>query len=176
MMAAIAPGSASCHASAQFGEECATAAQAASALNTALTKYGITTAGARAAIIAWEAFESGNFKYKMNHYPAPGTPGKGTRCMMSPTFVAEYATQLVGADKVAAAGDSTQVLALVNGDDEGSFGGGAWYMKAKCPDLIGQFASSPDAAWASFVTSCVETNAGPDRDVYWTSAKKVLGV
>jgi hypothetical protein len=176
MIAAIAPSSSSCDPAAQFGNECATAAQAAPALNNVFAKYGINNAGAQAAVIAWEAFESGDLKYKMNHFPEPGRPGQGTRCMMMPPFVAEYATQLVGADKVQAAGEPAKVLALVNGDDEGSFGGGAWFMKAKCGNLIDQFASSPNAAWASFITSCVETTAGAERDAYWTRAKKALGV
>ena len=176
MVSAIAPKSTSCDPAANFGNECATAAQAAPALNKVFAKYGIDNAGAQAAVIAWITFESGEFKYKMNHFPEPGRPGQGTRSMMMPPFVAEYATQLVGEDKVKAAGAPDKVLDLVNGDDEGSFGGGAWFMKEKCGNLLGQFATSPDTAWASFITSCVETTATPERDVYWTSAKKALGV
>lgn len=96
--------------------------------------------------------------------------------MMSPTFVSQYATELVGAAQVASAGSPAAVLDLVNGDDEGSFGGGAWFMKAHCADLIPQFATSPDAAWSSFISSCVQTTSGAERDAIWTNAKKALGV
>ncbi|KIW00950.1 uncharacterized protein PV09_07476 [Verruconis gallopava] len=175
MVLAIAPQSSTCS-SAPYPDECATANQAAPAFNSAFAKYGITTKGAQAAIMAWELFESGQLKYKMNHFPAPGTPGKGTRCMMSPEFVSEYATAVVGADKVSAAGSPAAVLDLVNGDDASSFGGGAWYMKTKCPDLIAQFSTAADASWASFMTSCVQTTDTSDRDALWTAAKQALGV
>jgi hypothetical protein len=96
--------------------------------------------------------------------------------MMMPNFVSEYATALVGAAKVSSAGSPAAVLNLVNGDDAGSFGGGAWYMSTKCSNLISQFATAPDTAWSAFMTSCVGTTDTSDRDALWTAAKKALGV
>jgi hypothetical protein len=73
---AIAPATASCD-GAPFADECADATQAATALNKAFDTYKITSKGERAAIVAYELFESGSFKYKKNHFP--GRPGQGTR-------------------------------------------------------------------------------------------------
>jgi hypothetical protein len=84
----IAPDAEVCNGSGEWPDECATAAQAALALASVFSRYGISNLGAQAAIIAWEAFESAEFRYKINHYP--GIPGQGTRCMMMPDFVAEY--------------------------------------------------------------------------------------
>jgi hypothetical protein len=173
IIAAIAPNSQSCD-NAPAAGECATAAQAAPAFNSAFAKYGINTPGAQAAVIAWEAFESAQFKYKVNK--VPGNPGQGTRCMMMPNFVSEYASAAVGAAQVSSAGSPAAILALVNGDDAGSFGGGAWYMSTKCPNLISQFSTSADSAWSTFMTSCVSTTDTADRDALWTAAKKALGV
>jgi len=75
---AIAPTTASCD-GAPFPDECADATAAATAINKAFETYKITSKGERAAIVAYELFESGNFKYKRNHFPEPGRPGQGTR-------------------------------------------------------------------------------------------------
>lgn len=174
MIAAIAPLSSSCD-NAPAAGECATAAQAAPALAVSFSKYGITSKGAQAAVIALEAFESGQFKYKMNHYP--GVPGQGTRNMMSPTFVSEYATAILGAASVSGAGAPAAVLALVNRNDNDSFGSGAWFLSTKCPAVLAQFASSPDTAWTAYLGSgCIGTSDTSDRDAFWTAAKTALGV
>lgn len=73
---AIAPKTESC-AGADFPDECADASKAAAALSKAFKTYKITSKGEQAAIIAYELFESGDFKYKKNHFP--GRPGQGTR-------------------------------------------------------------------------------------------------
>jgi hypothetical protein len=73
---AIAPATESCD-GAPFPDECADATQAAAALNKAFATYKITSKSEKAAIVAYEIFESGNFKYKKNHFP--GRPGQGTR-------------------------------------------------------------------------------------------------
>lgn len=72
----IAPKTQSCS-GADFPEECADATKAAAALNKAFATYKITAKGEQAAIVAYELFESGDFKYKKNHFP--GRPGQGTR-------------------------------------------------------------------------------------------------
>lgn len=78
---AIAPNTESC-AGADFPEECADASTAATALTKAFNTYNITSKGEQAAIIAYELFESGDFKYNKNHYP--GRPGQGTRSKQQP--------------------------------------------------------------------------------------------
>ena len=79
---AISPATASCS-GASFPDECADATQAATALNKAFSTYKITSKGEKAAIVAYELFESGDFKYKKNHFP--GRPGQGTRSKSNPS-------------------------------------------------------------------------------------------
>jgi hypothetical protein len=68
----IDPKTASC-AGAAFKEECRTAEQAVDPINKSFEKYGLTTKGEQAAVVALMLFESGSFQFNKNHYPAPGT-------------------------------------------------------------------------------------------------------
>ena len=58
--------------------------------------------------------------------------------MAMPPFVEKYATDVAGADAVTqakAAGENAgleAVLALVNSDDEKSFGSAAWFVTTQC--------------------------------------------
>lgn len=174
----IAPETASCS-GAPFPEECADATAAATALNKSFDTYGISTAGEKAALIAYTLFESGNYKYSQNHYP--GRPGQGTRMMAMPTFVSEYATAVVGADAVttanAAGGDAgaVAVLALVNSDDEKSFGSAAWFYSTQCSeDVKAGVAAETVDGWHNFLTACVGTTLDATRDTPWTAAKAVI--
>lgn len=174
----IAPDTASCS-GAPFPEECADATAAAAALNKSFDTYGIKTAGEKAALIAYTLFESGNYKYSKNHFP--GRPGQGTRMMAMPPFIAKYATAVAGADAVATAnaagGDAglNAVLALVNSDDEKSFGSAAWFYSTQCTEDVkaGVAAESVDG-WHNFLTACVGTTLDETRDTPWVAAKAVI--
>lgn len=178
LLSQIAPETASCS-GADFPEECADAATAATALNKSFDTYGIKTAGEKAAIIAYTLFESGNYKYSKNHFP--GRPGQGTRMMAMPNYIAMYATEVVGADAYAKAsaigGDAglNAVLALVNSDDEKSFGSAAWFYSTKCSADVkaGVVAETVDG-WHNFLTQCVGTELDPSRDLPWVAAKAVI--
>lgn len=173
MLIAIDSSTSTCS-GAQFPEQCATAAQAATAFNAVFGTYKITGKAAQAAVIAWEVFESVGFKFTVNQQ---GNVGQGTRDMMSPQFVSEYATAVFGVSSVQTASTPTAVLALVNANDTVSFGGGAWFLSTKCPSVQEQFATDPDAAWTAMMGSgCVDTTDTSARDAYWTAAKKALGV
>lgn len=174
-LTAIAPTTASCS-GADFPDECANATQAATALNKAFDTYKITSVGEKVAIVAYELFESGDFKYKKNHYP--GRPGQGTRMMAMPDYVKKYATAVVGADAVstaeAAGGDAglVAVLALVNSDDEKSFGSAAWFVSTQCTaDVRAGLDAETVDGWHNFLTECVGTTLDPARDTPWTAAK-----
>ncbi|KAI0605167.1 hypothetical protein TUN199_10965 [Pyrenophora tritici-repentis] len=127
----IAPTTASC-AGAEFPEECADAAKAVRAINTAFETYEVSSLGEKAGVLAYTLFESGNFTYNKKHYP--GRPGQGTRMMAMPSFVKLYAISVAGADAVgraeAAGGDAglDAVLNLANCNDEKSFGSAAWFL------------------------------------------------
>src|SRR5947199_10077851 len=73
----IAPTSGSC-ANAPIAAECATASQAVTPLISSFATYNITSAAEQAALLSWMAFESADFKYNRNHFPAPGNPAQGT--------------------------------------------------------------------------------------------------
>ena len=89
----IAPGTSSC-ANPPAAGECRTAAQAAPYIAISFTNVDISDFHSQAALLALMLYESGDFKYKINHFPAPGTPGQGTRNMQSPEFNAKYAEWL----------------------------------------------------------------------------------
>lgn len=74
----IAPATASCN-GAPFPAECADATSVAAAINKSFETYKVTSKGEQAALVAYMLFESGNFKYNINHFP--GRPGQGTRMM-----------------------------------------------------------------------------------------------
>lgn len=84
----------SCDGLGDFADECITAADATQPLIDSFAKYQITTPGEQAALLSWMAYESGDFKYVRNHFPAPGRPGQGCRNMMMPEFVSEFASTL----------------------------------------------------------------------------------
>lgn len=175
---AIAPATASC-AGADFPDECADASQAATAINKSFETYSITSVGEQAALVAYMLFESGNFKYKKNHYP--GRPGQGTRMMAMPPFVKLYATSAAGGQAVAQAevsgGDASlnAVLALVNSDDEKSFGSAAWFLSSQCTaDVRAGLAAETVEGWHNFLTVCVGTTAAPERDTPWVAAKQIM--
>ncbi|KAI8940147.1 hypothetical protein NX059_003860 [Plenodomus lindquistii] len=175
---AVAPATATCDA-APFPEECADSETAAAALNASFEKYNVTAIGEVAALVAYTIFESGDYKYKQNHFP--GRPGQGTRTMAMPNFVKQYATLIAGADAVAQAeavgGDAglVAVLALANADDEKSFGSAAWYLTTKCtPEVRAGLVAETVDGWHNFLTQCVETTAAPERDPAWAAAKSAL--
>ncbi|EOA86347.1 hypothetical protein ACJQWK_06064 [Exserohilum turcicum] len=170
----IAPKTQSCS-GADFPEECADATKAAAALNKAFATYKITAKGEQAAIVAYELFESGDFKYKKNHFP--GRPGQGTRMMAMPPFIEKYATSVAGADAVqqakAKGGDAglVAVLDLVNSDDEKSFGSAAWFVSTQCSaDVRAGLAAATEDGWTKFLTDCVGTTADPARNPAWVAA------
>ncbi|KAH7399369.1 hypothetical protein BKA66DRAFT_451637 [Pyrenochaeta sp. MPI-SDFR-AT-0127] len=175
---AIAPATASCT-GADFPQECADASQAATAINKSFKTYGITSTGEQAALVAYMLFESGNFKYSKNHFP--GRPGQGTRMMAMPPFVKLYATSAVGAEAVTAAeaagGDAAlnAVLALVNSDDEKSFGSAAWFLSSQCTaEVRAGLAAETVDGWHNFLTECVGTTAATERDEPWVAAKQIM--
>lgn len=176
----IDPRTKACATGVDFADECRDASVAVPALNKAFETYKITSPAEQAALVAYELFESGGYKYSHNHFPSPGRAGQGTRMMAMPPVVQEYATAIAGADAVtqalAAGGDAglEAVLALVNSDDEKSFASAAWFITAKCSaDVRAGLQSGSEQGWHDFLTQCVETDP-KGRDDLWNSAKSVL--
>ncbi|KAL8842735.1 MAG: hypothetical protein Q9170_000391 [Blastenia crenularia] len=173
---AIVPKANTC-AGAPSPQECKTADEAAPFINQSFRTYGITTPGEAAAVIGIMAFESGDFKYNINHFP--GTPGQGTRNMQYPQYNMKYAQSIPALkDKLAAVGsDPKAVLALLTANGEYDFGSGAWFLMTQCSDTVrAGLKTGSLAGWQSYITECIHTTATPDRQAYWERAAKAMGV
>ncbi|KAJ9615550.1 hypothetical protein H2200_001625 [Cladophialophora chaetospira] len=172
----IAPTSNTC-AGATYANECATSSSSTvQAILDGFSKYNIKTAPEQAALLSWMVYESAEFKYNQNHFPAPGKPGQGTRCMMSPTFVKEYASSIPELQAKVST-DAAATLALVQ-SDQYSFAAAAWYYNAHCSDAQKkQVQAGGQNNWqTAFITGCVGTTLDDKRVAYWKSACQALGV
>ncbi|KIX98912.1 uncharacterized protein Z520_05373 [Fonsecaea multimorphosa CBS 102226] len=182
----IAPTSNTCSGAA-YPSECAVSSlSVVQDIVNSFAQYNVTTAAEQAALLSWMVYESGEFKYNHNHFPAPGTPGKGTRTMMSPTFVQQYANSIPELQaKVAAIGtgasltdaQADQVLALVQ-PDQYSFAAAAWYYGTHCTDAQkAQVRQGGQQNWqTAFITGCVGTTVDDGRVSYWQKACEALAV
>lgn len=177
LLISIAPSSDTCS-GAPFPSECATASEAVAPIISSFALCNIETAAEQAALLAWMSYESGEFKYNQNHFPAPGTPGQGTRNMMMPTFVAEY-VQFLGLTPTST--DPATVLMMVENDQYG-FGSASWFYHEQCSSEIKSgVQSGSQAGWDAFLTTCVGTDAdegsgSTSRLAYWQRATVALGV
>lgn len=170
-----------------FASECVVSSPSIVAVMvTSFAKYNVTTAAEQATLLSWMAYESGDFKYNRNHFPSPGRPGQGTRAMLMPNFVLQYARSIPGLEQQvqAATAESSdtnavgaEVLALVQ-PDEYSFAAAAWYYSTYCTaEQKEQIKTGGRAGWAeAFVTGCVGTSLTDDREAYWNRACQALGV
>ncbi|USW47615.1 hypothetical protein Slin15195_G009340 [Septoria linicola] len=176
----IAPNTASCN-DADFPEECATADVAAPNIAQSFRSFKIDSFGAQAALVAIIVFESGAFKYKINHYP--GVAGQGTRNMQSPTFNQQYADWIVAngedpsitQDSVSAASAQgpAQLLDLIN-TDKWSSSSAAWFITTQCDaSHVRALADGSQASFESYLTGCVGTTVTDDRIERW---KKVIAL
>ncbi|KAJ1796198.1 hypothetical protein LPJ59_003894 [Coemansia sp. RSA 2399] len=122
----------------KWPSECVDNTVAVTSINKALSKYSISRRADVVAILSWMAYESGSWKNYQTHYPST-IPGQGTRCMMSWTFVSDYAKELYP-DKYATAigqhacnateatdAEKDNVLALVTNNDD-AFAAGFWFL------------------------------------------------
>ncbi|ORY05681.1 hypothetical protein BCR34DRAFT_43475 [Clohesyomyces aquaticus] len=170
---AITPATASC-VGAPFPQECRDATQAAGPIASSFQKYGISTAGEQAALLALMLYETDGFKYNKNH--TPGIPGQGTRNMQSPALNLKYASSLFDAATVqqASAAGPDAVYTLLAGDNE-SFGSAAWFLNTQCSPGIRQgLASGTAVGWSAFLSQCVYTPDSEGRNAVWSAAIKAV--
>ncbi|KAK7757145.1 hypothetical protein SLS62_000693 [Diatrype stigma] len=184
LIAKVAPASTTC-ADTSSNSECRTNVQVAPHILDSLIKYGVTSNGAVAAIVALSAFESTSYKDKVNK--SSRTPGQGTANMQSYDFNVQYANSFPELkDKVAALGlpadgsasddQKNQLLALVT-DDKYNFGSAAWFLTTQCePRYLQALGDATDAAWVDYLTTCVKTTDTDTRDALWKGAKAALGI
>ncbi|RKF59342.1 hypothetical protein OnM2_060058 [Erysiphe neolycopersici] len=178
----IAPSSNSCPSP---PGECATNTQAAPFLNEAMSKYQISSQGERASVLALIAFESGNFKYNINHYPAPGRPGQGTRNMQTAPFNLKYVKSI---PELASKTTHTSVDGLSPSElneiralilpDRYSWASGAWYLagESSCSGARKVLQTGSDDGFIAHMKCVGITSVGSDRMAYWQAAKKALNV
>ena len=181
ILEAIAPNSKSCD-GAPVPDECRTAAQAAGFLPQAFQAYSIYDPAAIAAVLSLIAFESGDFKYNINHFP--GTPGQGTRNMQMAQYNLAYALE-VQPDAVRKITTATSVDGLspeqrnairdIVTTDEYTWASGAWFFVRYCKDAQDALLKSPSEGYAKYM-QCVGTTMTDERQAYWTRAAAALNV
>ncbi|KAI4183927.1 MAG: hypothetical protein L6R41_005105 [Letrouitia leprolyta] len=157
--------------------ECKTAEEAAPFINKSFRIYGIASPGEAAAVIGIMAFESGDFKYNVNHFP--GTPGQGTRNMQYPQYNLKYAQSIPALkDKLAAAGtDPKAILSLLTANGEYDFGSAAWFLTTQCSETVrAGLKTGSLAGWQAYITQCIQTTTTPERQAYWQKAAKMMGL
>lgn len=178
ILSEMVPNANTCDASAPTASECATVDQAILPILTGFVKYKIGTPQEQAALVSWMAYESAEFKYNKNHFPAPGRPGQGCRNMMMPEFVKKYALTLpevtskvdVNTAAPAAILDAVNVAGL-------DFAAASWYYVNYCTDAQKKYlVNGGRKGWEGFVTGCVQTTMDEGRVKYWSAAAKALGL
>ncbi|KAE9372114.1 hypothetical protein N431DRAFT_439230 [Stipitochalara longipes BDJ] len=185
MLLLIAPTSGSCG-GAPVASECATNVDAAPYLVKAMSDYGITSPPEIAAVLSLIAYETGDFKYNINHYPAPGRPGQGTRNMQMANYNLMYAQSIPAlASQLSAITTATSTSGLSDDQlnairalvlpDEYSFASGAWFLTTQCASARSAIQAGGQAGYAAYL-SCVGTSATADRLAYWTRANTALGI
>ena len=172
----IAPNSSTCE-GAPFPNECRDANQAAAAISDSFCAYGITSPNEQAALISTMAFETGDFKYNINHFP--GIPGQGTRNMQSPKYILQYAQSILALSSSLqdVENSPTGVLALLTANEAYDFGSAAWYLTTICTQADRMALRSEGlAGWQRYVSSCIGTTATDAREVYWQKAAQAFRV
>jgi hypothetical protein len=185
MLLIIAPTSGSCD-NAPAPGECATNGEAAPYLITAMSQYNITSPQEIAALLSLIAFESGDFKYNTNHYPAPGRPGQGTRNMQMANYNLLYARSIPAlTSQLNAITTSTSTSGLSDDQlnavralvlpDEYTWASAAWFLTTQCASSRAAIQAGGQAGYNAYL-SCVGTSATTDRLAYWTRANTALGI
>ncbi|GKT83472.1 hypothetical protein CT0861_08669 [Colletotrichum tofieldiae] len=188
IIAAVAPKSVSCDGVKDFPEECATADHAAKYLPAALQKYGIYRPGEIAGVLSLMAFETGDFRYNRNHFPAPGRPGQGTRNLQMPKYNLMYAldipelkqqaTEIAGgvADGASLSDDKKNaILDLVLPDDY-TWGSAAWFLSTQCDQDVRDGLAAGTVKGFTLYMECIGTSGTEDRVEYWTRAKAAFNM
>ncbi|PVH77848.1 hypothetical protein DL98DRAFT_550409 [Cadophora sp. DSE1049] len=175
----IAPKSDTC-ANAPTPDECATNVQAAPFLIAAMSKYEIYSVSEIAAVLSVIAFESGDFKYNTNHFPAPGRPGQGTRAMFMANYVLLYARSIPElADKLNAITTASTVDGLSDDKlnairalvlpDEYTWASAAWFLTTQCASIRPALQTGSQAGYEAYM-GCLGVTATEDRLAYWRQA------
>ncbi|KAJ2032675.1 eukaryotic translation initiation factor 2-alpha kinase [Coemansia sp. S610] len=166
--------------------ECATNREAVIGIDAGIKAYKVTRRGEVVASIAWMLFESGGWKFNINH--TPGTKGQGTRCMMMWEFISEYANflfpdqykKLMGTSAATpdTASDAvkTSVIKLVL-TNNASFSAAFWFLVTKAPTYHNNNAKLRDGNLEDFkeyVTKAIGTTWTAEREKLWNDVNKAI--
>jgi hypothetical protein len=185
----IAPTSTSCL-SATYPLECATATHAAPFLLQSFHTYNLTSPRELSALLSLIAYETGDFKYNTNHFPAPGRPGQGTRNMQMASYNLAYARDMpelgpalqgLGVSAGAQAEDlSPELQDAVRGlvlEDRYAWASAAWFLDTWCSeDVRGGLRDQGRSGWEAYLVGCVGTQVDDGRVQYWERANEALGL
>ena len=182
----IAPSSTTCS-SAPVPSECSTAANAAPYLISAMSAYNVTYPSELSALLSLIAYETANFQYNTNHFPAPGRPGQGTRNMQMAQYNLLYARSIPElTDSVNAITTSDSVDGLSDDElnairavvlpDAYSWGSAAWFLTTQCgQDVRTALQTGGESGWEGYL-GCVGTQATDDRKEVWERANQAFGI
>ena len=137
------------------------------------------------AVLSLIAFETGDFKYNINHYPVRA--GQGTRNMQMPDFNLEYAlsipalkgqVQAITSATTTTAGLTDSQLNAIRAlvlPDQYSWGSAAWFLTTKCASIRPTLRAGGQAGLNAYL-GCVGTTATSDRLAYWNRANAAFGL
>jgi hypothetical protein len=152
-----------------------------------MSSYNITHPSELSALLSLIAYETANFQYNTNHFPAPGRAGQGTRNMQ----MAQY--NLLYARSIASLGDQVDAITTADGvdglsddalnairalvlPDEYSWGSAAWFLDSQCGDGVRSgLQTGGEAGWEGYL-ACVGTEATDDRKAVWERANEAFGI
>lgn len=168
----IAPTSSSCSTATTYQSECATATEAFPYIVASFYRYNLTSLYAQVAVLSLIAYESGDFKYVRNHFPAPGRPDQGTRNMQSQNYNEAYAASR-GLGPFVMVENMMEALTT----DEYAWASAAWFLETQCSsDIRNDLETRGRAGWEAYLTDCVGTTVDGGRVAYWQRACAALGV
>jgi hypothetical protein len=123
------------------------------------------------------AFESGDFKYAIHHFPGP-VPGQGTRNMQSAAYNLKYAQSipaLAGLLPAAKAAGGNAVVNMLVQYSNIDFGSAAWLLTSQCePGVVSGLAAGTPAAFAAYV-KCYGGTLSDELKAYYTRGLAALG-
>lgn len=152
-----------------------------------MSEYGITSVQEMAGVLSVIAYESGQFKYNINHFP--GNPGQGTRNMQMPNYNLEYAQSIPAlSSQLSAITTANSISGLSNDQlnairalvlpDEYTWASGAWFLTTKCASIRSALQAGGQAGYEAYL-GCIGATSQDEqaaRLAYWNSANAAFGI
>jgi hypothetical protein len=149
-------------------------------------QYGITSPPEIAAVLSVIAYETGDFKYNINHYPAPGRPGQGTRNMQMANYNFLYAKSIPAlSSKLSAITTASSTSGLSDDQlnairatvlpDEYSWASAAWFLTSQCASVRQALRTQGHAGVTAYY-QCIGTDMTEERMAYWARASDAFGI